>query len=55
MNVSSRERRDHGPPRRRDAASSVAHLLGNVAIAAKGPLPTGLHEEARRRFSLGGQ
>ena len=32
--------------------SKVEHLLANVAIAEKGPLPADLYDEARRRFTL---
>jgi aryl-alcohol dehydrogenase-like predicted oxidoreductase len=32
--------------------SSPAHLAGNLAIAAKGPLPADLYEQARKRLPL---
>jgi aryl-alcohol dehydrogenase-like predicted oxidoreductase len=32
--------------------SSLDHLVGNVAIAEKGPLPADLYAEAKRRFAL---
>jgi aryl-alcohol dehydrogenase-like predicted oxidoreductase len=35
--------------------SSIAHLLSNVAIAEKGPLPTEFYNEALRRFPLGAE
>ena len=33
--------------------SKIEHLQSNLAIAAKGPLPPGLYEEARRRLPSG--
>ena len=32
--------------------SSIDHLKGNIAVAAKGPLPEDLYEEAKRRLPL---
>jgi aryl-alcohol dehydrogenase-like predicted oxidoreductase len=34
--------------------SSIDHLRANLAIAAKGPLPAGLYEEARQRLAPAG-
>ncbi len=32
--------------------SSIDHLKGNIAVAEKGPLPSGLYEEAKKRLPL---
>jgi aryl-alcohol dehydrogenase-like predicted oxidoreductase len=32
--------------------SSQAHLVGNIAVAEKGPLPADLYAEAKKRLPL---